>query len=74
MAGGGTRIRGSSDARTFSDRGPAPEAGGFVTSQLAYYGKGQGAKYNDIVKANTPPVKNPDLILPGWVLRIPPQA
>ncbi|WP_332699505.1 peptidoglycan-binding protein LysM [Bosea sp. (in: a-proteobacteria)] len=39
-----------------------------------HYGKGQGAKYTEIVKANTPPVKDPDLILPGWVLRIPPQA
>lgn len=39
-----------------------------------HYGKGQGAKYTDIVKANTPPVKNPDLIQPGWVLRIPPLA
>ena len=39
-----------------------------------HYGKGQGAKYTEIVKANTPPVKNPDLILPGWVLRIPPKA
>jgi nucleoid-associated protein YgaU len=39
-----------------------------------HYGKGQGAKYTEIVKANTPPVKNPDLILPGWVLRIPPLA
>lgn len=39
-----------------------------------HYGKGQGAKYTDIVKANTPPVKNPDLIQPGWVLRIPAQA
>lgn len=37
-----------------------------------HYGKGQGAKYTEIVKANTPPVKDPDLILPGWVLRIPP--
>ncbi|MDR1828256.1 MAG: peptidoglycan-binding protein LysM [Methylobacteriaceae bacterium] len=37
-----------------------------------HYGKGNGAKYTEIVKANTPPVKNPDLILPGWVLRIPP--
>lgn len=36
-----------------------------------HYGKGHGAKYTDIVKANTPPVVNPDLILPGWVLRIP---
>ncbi len=39
-----------------------------------HYGKGKGAKYADIVKANTPPVKDPDLIQPGWVLRIPPQA
>lgn len=39
-----------------------------------HYGKGKGAKYTDIVKANTPPVKNPDLIQPGWVLRIPPLA
>ena len=38
----------------------------------AHYGKGQGAKYTEIVKANTPPVQNPDLIQPGWVLRIPP--
>lgn len=37
-----------------------------------HYGKGQGAKYTEIVKANSPPVKNPDLIQPGWVLRIPP--
>jgi nucleoid-associated protein YgaU len=37
-----------------------------------HYGAGKGAKYTDIVAANTPPVKNPDLIQPGWVLRIPP--
>jgi nucleoid-associated protein YgaU len=37
-----------------------------------HYGKGKGAKYTEIVKANSPPVKNPDLIMPGWVLRIPP--
>ncbi len=37
-----------------------------------HYGKGQGARYPEIVKANTPPVTNPDLIMPGWVLRIPP--
>ena len=35
---------------------------------------GDGSKYPEIVKANSPPVKNPDLIQPGWVLRIPPQA
>ncbi len=40
----------------------------------AHYGKGKGAKYTDIVAANSPPVKNPDLIMPGWVLRIPPQG
>ncbi len=39
-----------------------------------HYGKGHGALYKDIVKANTPPVKDPDHILPGWVLRIPPIA
>lgn len=39
-----------------------------------HYGKGKGAKYSEIVKANTPPVKDPDLIQPGWVLRIPPLA
>jgi nucleoid-associated protein YgaU len=39
-----------------------------------HYGKGKGAKYTEIVKANTPPVKDPDLIQPGWVLRIPPLA
>jgi nucleoid-associated protein YgaU len=35
----------------------------------AHYGN--GSKYPEIVKANSPPVKNPDLIQPGWVLRIP---
>ncbi len=39
-----------------------------------HYGKGKGDRYKDIVAANTPPVKNPDLIQPGWVLRIPPLA
>jgi nucleoid-associated protein YgaU len=39
-----------------------------------HYGKGNGAKHTLIVKANTPPVKNPDMIQPGWVLRIPPLA
>jgi nucleoid-associated protein YgaU len=39
----------------------------------AHYGKGKGAMYTEIVAANSPPVKNPDLIMPGWVLRIPPQ-
>jgi len=37
-----------------------------------HYGKGKGPKYTEIVKANSPPVKNPDMIQPGWVLRIPP--
>jgi nucleoid-associated protein YgaU len=36
-----------------------------------FFGKGQGGRYSEIVKANTPPVRNPDLIQPGWVLRIP---
>lgn len=37
-----------------------------------HYGKGKGAKHTEIVKANSPPVKDPDMIQPGWVLRIPP--
>src|ERR671921_337310 len=37
-----------------------------------HHGKGKGAKHTEIVKANSPPVKNPDMIQPGWVLRIPP--
>ena len=63
--------------RTLKDSAPAAE---FYTVQKGdtlwaiaekHYGKGQGAKYTEIVKANSPPVKNPDLIQPGWVLRIP---
>lgn len=61
---------------------PAPEATmytvvkGDTLWKIAedHYGKGHGAKYPEIVKANSPPVKNPDLIQPGWVLRIPPLA
>jgi nucleoid-associated protein YgaU len=61
---------------------PAPEAVMYTVKKgdtlwkiaEAHYGKGNGAKYTEIVKANTPPVKNPDLIQPGWVLRIPPQG
>ncbi len=59
---------------------PAPEAKMYTVQKgdtlwkiaETHYGKGNGAKYTEIVKANTPPVKNPDLIQPGWVLRIPP--
>ncbi|WP_137390019.1 BON domain-containing protein [Rhodoligotrophos defluvii] len=36
-----------------------------------HFGPGQGARYTEIVKANTPPIRNPDLIQPGWVLRLP---
>ena len=37
-----------------------------------HYGKGRGAKYTVIAAANSNLIKNPDLIHPGWVLRIPP--
>jgi nucleoid-associated protein YgaU len=61
---------------------PSPEAKmytvvkGDTLSAIAekFYGKGQGGKYPVIVQANTPPVKDPDLIQPGWVLRIPAAA
>ena len=36
-----------------------------------HYGKGKGAKYTEIVTAKSPPVKDPDMIQPGWVSRIP---
>ena len=35
-----------------------------------HYGKGKGAQHTEIVRANA--VKNPNMIQPGWVLRIPP--
>ncbi|HMK90299.1 MAG TPA: peptidoglycan-binding protein LysM [Methylocystis sp.] len=36
------------------------------------YGHGQGAKYEKIFEANKPLLKDPDLIYPGQVLRVPP--
>ena len=52
------------------------ESKGDTLSAIAeqFYGKGHGGRYLEIVKANTPPVKNPDMIQPGWVLRIPAAA
>ncbi|RBP02106.1 LysM domain-containing protein [Roseiarcus fermentans] len=35
------------------------------------YGKGHGDKFNVIFEANKPMLKNPDLIYPGQVLRVP---
>jgi len=35
------------------------------------YGKGKGPKYSVIFEANKPMLKDPDLIYPGQVLRIP---
>lgn len=37
----------------------------------ANYGKGKGGKYTVIFEANKPMLKDPDLIYPGQVLRIP---
>lgn len=36
------------------------------------YGKGKGPKYTVIFEANKPMLKDPDLIYPGQMLRIPP--
>jgi nucleoid-associated protein YgaU len=38
------------------------------------YGKGNGAKYNNIFEANRPMLTHPDKIYPGQVLRIPPMG
>jgi LysM repeat protein len=35
------------------------------------YGYGQYARWKDIYKANRDQIRNPDLILPGWILIIP---
>ncbi len=39
---------------------------------VANYGKSNGAKYPVIFEANKPMLKDPDLIYPGQMLRIPP--
>lgn len=39
---------------------------------VANYGKSNGAKYTVIFEANKPMLKDPDLIYPGQMLRIPP--
>ena len=70
------------DTSELKVQAPAPESKMYTVQKgdtlwkiaEMHYGKGQGAKYTEIVKANTPPVKDPDLIQPGWVLRIPPLA
>jgi nucleoid-associated protein YgaU len=70
------------DTSELKIQNPAPQATMYTVQkgdtlwEIAekHYGKGQGAKYTEIVKANTPPVKDPDLIQPGWVLRIPAKA
>ncbi len=43
-------------------------------SKIAKQYYGNANKYMAIFEANTPMLKNPDLIYPGQVLRIPPQA
>ena len=59
---------------------PEPEAqfytvqSGDTLSKIAKEMYGDAMKYNDIFEANTPMLKDPNLIYPGQVLRIPPQA
>lgn len=47
---------------------------GDTLSRIAKEFYGDGAKFPIIFEANTPMLKNPDLIYPGQVLRIPPLA
>ena len=59
---------------------PEPEAqfytvkSGDTLSKIAKEFYGDAMKYPTIFEANTPMLENPDLIYPGQVLRIPPQA
>jgi nucleoid-associated protein YgaU len=61
---------------------PAPEAKMYTVQKgdnlskiaEAVYGKGKANEYHRIFNANKPMLKNPDLIYPGQVLRIPPLA
>lgn len=47
---------------------------GDTLSKIAAESYGDGSKFPIIFEANTPMLKNPDLIYPGQVLRIPPLA
>lgn len=49
---GATRIFGSLDCRTFTDRGPAPAQGGFTHSAVGYYGRGFGFVTEDAARAS----------------------
>ncbi|HZW62917.1 MAG TPA: peptidoglycan-binding protein LysM [Flavobacteriaceae bacterium] len=59
---------------------PEPEAqfhtvvSGDTLGKIAKKYYGNAKKYQVIFEANTPMLKNPDLIYPGQVLRIPPEA
>lgn len=49
---GQTRILGSLDCRSFRDRGPAPQAGGFNVAQLGFYGRGLGQVFTSASAAD----------------------
>ena len=71
----------NADIRQVDDRitvvTPAPEAtfyevkSGDTLSKIAKAQYGDAKKYNVIFEANTPMLKDPDLIYPGQMLRIP---
>ena len=71
----------NADIRQVDDRitvvTPAPEAtfyevkSGDTLSKIAKAQYGDAKKYNVIFEANTPMLKDPDLIYPGQILRIP---
>lgn len=69
----GTRVLASAYARgVFADRGPAPDNGGFVLSELGFYGKGWGVMTtSDPVTGATDFDGDPAFIIPRHVLRTP---
>ena len=66
------------DRMTVVDKGPEAKfytvKSGDTLSKIAKEFYGDAMKYDDIFQANTPMLKDPDLIYPGQVLRIPQQA
>ncbi len=66
---GDVKVESSGDASSFYEVKKGDTLWKIAESQ---YGKGNGAKYEQIFEANKPMLQDPDKIYPGQILRIPP--